>query len=307
MGAGRERQDPARARRRRALARVHGKESADSGFIYIKGPEILDKYVGETESQIREAFAHGKQHYKRHGYPAILFVDEADALLMRRGSRTTAGMEQTIVPQFLSEMDGIEDSGVFVLLATNRADMLDPAVIRPGRCDRKSYVAPPTRENAPLYFDIHMRKLPLSKGVSKEQLVAATIEALFSDRYPLYRVETPTGSRIFNFGHLVSGAYIAGIVERAVSVAIDRNTTKKVDGLRQDDFDAALCEMHKEQFGMNHFDELKEFIDANKLEVLSVRPVRDEKEAQEKPEPPAETTHMIVAVPGAAAKGGYDA
>ena len=295
-----------------SLARVHGKESAASGFIYIKGPEILDKYVGETEEQIRVAFEHGKAHFRKHGYPAVLFVDEADAVLMRRGSHTSAGMEQTIVPQFLSEMDGIEDSGVFVLLATNRADTLDPAVIRPGRCDRKFFVGPPTRENAPQYFDIHMRDLPLSEGATKDALVDATVAALFGDKYPLYRVETQSGSRVFGFGDLVSGAYIAGIVERATAVAIERNDNpKKVDGLRQDDFDRALCLMHREEFGLSHVDALKEWVEANKLRVSGIRECRDEADAKAPcppgaPSPAAEAVATVLAA-GLHPDGGFDA
>jgi proteasome-associated ATPase len=287
-----------------ALARMHGVEARDSGFIYIKGPEILDKYVGETESQIREAFAYAKAHFKKHGCPAVMFVDEADAVMMRRGSRTASGMEMTIVPQFLSEMDGIEDSGVFVLLATNRADTLDPAIIRPGRCDRRVHVAPPNKLNAPEIWDIHMRKVPVTNGVSKEQLIQSVNDTLFSEQFPLYLIDTPNGRKTFSLGNLVSGAMIAGAVERASAIGIDRNlmalcgTTqptqdqlakvdpKKFDGLSQGDFTAALAAMHKEQYGMNHFDELREFIDMQKLEVTSIEQCHDgQKIERPKPQP----------------------
>src|SRR5271170_6005992 len=276
-----------------SIARMHGKEAQESGFIYIKGPEILDKFVGETEQRISEAFDFGIAHFKKYGYPAILFVDEADALLIRRGMRTTSGMEQTIVPMFNARMDGIEDSGVFVILATNRADILDPAIIRPGRIDRKIYVAPPTKENAPSIFNIHMRNVPIAKGASKEQLIAATIESSYdSTKFPLYFIETPKGRSIFGLGNLASGALIAGIVERASAIAIDRTITqhaadgadynalvkltqsvsdlRAVLGLTQEDFDNALAAIQKDQYGMNHFDELREFVETSKLDVTSV-------------------------------------
>src|SRR5271156_6019240 len=199
-----------------SIARMHGKEAQESGFIYIKGPEILDKFVGETEQRISEAFDFGIAHFKKYGYPAILFLDEADAILIRRGMRTAGGMEQTIVPMFNARMDGIEDSGVFVILATNRADILDPAIIRPGRVDRRVYVAPPTKENAPSIFDIHMRNVPVAKGVSKEQLISTTNELFFNDdKYPLYYIDTPKGRSTFGLGSLASGAVVAGLVERA--------------------------------------------------------------------------------------------
>src|SRR5271156_2127321 len=276
-----------------SIARMHGKEAQESGFIYIKGPEILDKYVGETEQRISEAFDFGIAHFKKYGYPAVLFLDEADAILIRRGMRTTGGMEQTIVPMFNARMDGIEDSGVFVILATNRADILDPAIIRPGRIDRQIYVAPPTKENAPGIFDIHMRGVPVAKGSSKEQLVAATVESFYNaDKFPLYYVETKAGRSTFGLGNLASGALIAGIVERASAIAIDRTITqlvadgadystlaklmksasalKSVLGLTQGDFDNALTAIQKDQYGMNHFDELREFVETGKLDVTSV-------------------------------------
>ena len=288
-----------------SLARIHGKESAASGFIYMKGPEILDKYVGESESQIREAFAFGKAHFLKYGYPAILFLDEAEALLMRRGSRTASGMEMTIVPQFLSEMDGIENSGVFVLLATNRADMLDPAIVRPGRIDRKIYVAPPTKENAPEIWSIHMKKVPIGNGESKEQIIQTVNNSLYSEAYPLYLINTPNGRKTFSLGQLVSGAFIAGVVERACATAIDRNiAASSQDGLRQADFDAALVSMHKEQYGMNHFDELREFIDNQKLDVTSIETCHDgQKIERPKPSP----SQQVVAIPITKDKSKYDA
>jgi len=276
-----------------SIARMHGKEAQESGFIYIKGPEILDKFVGETEQRIGEAFDFGVAHYKKFGYPAVLFLDEADALLIRRGYRTASGMEQTVVPMFNARMDGIEDSGVFVILATNRADILDPAIVRPGRIDRRVYVAAPTKENAPSIFNIHMRNVPVAKGVSKDQLITDTNTMLYNnERYPLYYVDTPKGRSTFGLGSMSSGAIIAGIVERASAIAIDRvistHITDNMDfdaivklvesvkkcpdglGLTQSDFENALNAVQKEQYGMNHFDELREFIENGKLDVTSI-------------------------------------
>ncbi len=312
-----------------ALARMHNKESVESGFIYIKGPEILDKFVGETESQIREAFAFGKAHFKKYGYPCIIFIDEADAILMRRGMRTASGMEMTIVPQFLSEMDGIEDSGVFVLLATNRADTLDPAVIRPGRIDRKIYVAPPTKENAPSVWNIHMRNIPMSKGIKATDLIQTTNEALFSEQYPLYYIDSPKGRATFSLGNLASGALIAGIVERAQAIAIRRNVVsltgtetpdfaaivaaskqvEKFDGLRQEDFNNALTAIHKEQYGMNHFDELREFMDAKKIDqttITSIEQCHDGQKITPQTKHPSSISGIAIPIPNKKG-GGYDA
>src|SRR5271167_3241233 len=299
-----------------SLARMHGKEAKESGFIYIKGPEILDKFVGETEQRIGEAFDFGIAHYKKYGYPAVLFLDEADAILIRRGMRTAAGMEQTIVPMFNARMDGIEDSGVFVILATNRADILDPAIIRPGRVDRRVYVAPPTKENAPSIFNIHMRNVPVAKGVSKEQLIVGANELLFSDKYPLYFIDTPKGRSTFSFGDLASGAIVAGMVERASAIAIDRviaaNITSDMDfdaivklaenlkkcpeglGLTQPDFENAMNAMQKEQYGMNHFDELREFIETGKLDVVSIEQCHNGQRVATKPEEPRQQQQVMM-------------
>lgn len=305
-----------------SLARMHGKEAQESGFIYIKGPEILDKFVGETEGQIGEAFDFGIAHFKKYGYPAVLFLDEADALLIRRGMRTASGMEQTIVPMFNARMDGIEDSGVFVILATNRADILDPAITRKGRIDRKIYVSAPTRESAPSIFNIHMRNVPVAKGVSKEQVITTTLDNYYNnEKYPLYILETGKGRSMFGLGALASGANIAGLVERASAISIDRviaaNITKDMSfeeivkvaedikkcpeglGLTQADFDNALLAEAKEQQGMNHFDELREFIDNGKLNVTGIevchtgQKMETQREEPRKPEPSV----MVIPLP----------
>lgn len=296
-----------------AMARMFGKDAVSSGFIYIKGPEILDKYVGETEAAIREPFAYGRAHFKKYGYPCILFIDEAEPILMRRGLRTASGMEMTTVPMFNAEMDGIEDSGVFVILATNRADVLDPAIIRPGRIDRKIYVAPPNVENAPEIFSIHLRKSPISKNTSKEQLITYANAAFFSDKFPLYVIESAKGKNTFCLGNLASGAMIAGLVERASAAAITRNKALEkgspVDGLCQDDFDNALNAMHKEQFGMNHFDELREFIDTSKIDQNSITNIEQCHDGVKIVQPKAQdkSNSPVLAIPIPLRKKDFDA
>lgn len=291
-----------------AIARAHGKEGQSTGFIYMKGPEVLSKWVGDTEGGIRAPFEQSKAHFLLWGYPAVIFIDEADALLIRRGMRTTSGMEQTVVPQFNACMDGMDDSGAFVLLATNRADILDPAITREGRCDRKWYIAPPTKDNAPEIFNIHMRNTPIAKAESKEQIIIRTNEEFFGDQFPLYKLETDKGTKIFNLGHLASGAKVAGIVERALSMALNRYTVPNapaLDGVTQGDFDQALKAIHEEQFGMSHYDELKEFIETEKVSVTSITPCRTVAEIAAQAPKPAEQA-VAVAMPSGG-KRKYDA
>lgn len=299
-----------------AIARAHGKEGIETGFLYVKGPELLSKWVGDTEEAVRVLFTHARSHFQKHGYPAVIFIDEADALLMRRGMRTASGMEQTVVPMFNAEMDGMDTSGAFVLLATNRADALDPAITRPGRIDRKFYIAPPTKAAAPEVLSIHMRNVPVAADCSKEQLITMANDDFFSDKFPLYKLDTNKGSRIFTLGHLASGAMIAGLVERAVGVAIDRaivqcpvdGKEEALDGLRPDDFAVATTAMHQAEFGMNHYDELKEFIENEKVEVLGITPCHTLAEAgMTSTAAPAPEPMKVMAVAVPSVKRNYDA
>jgi proteasome-associated ATPase len=282
-------------------------ESFATAFIYVKGPELLVKWVGDTEQAIRDLFEHAKQHFLKWHYPAVIFLDEADAFLTRRGTRTASGMETTVVPQFNAEMDGMEESGAFVLVATNRVEILDPAIIRPGRCDRKFHIAPPTIETAPEILEIHMRNVPIAHSgwadvqpCSKEQIIKTSTERFFSDKYPLYKLETDKGTRIFGLSNLASGAMLAGLVERATSYAIDRNLENPdPDGVNLGDFDLALEAIHKEQFGLNHYDELKEYIDTERLVLRNLVQCRSAEEVAA-PMPQSETPEtrvLAVAVP----------
>lgn len=218
-----------------ALAELYGKESRSSGFIYVKGPELLNKWLGETEANIRRIFASAREHKEKHGYPAIVFVDEADALLGRRGSMGPGyeGMERTLVPQFLAEMDGMTSSGAFVLLATNRPDILDPAVVRDGRIDRKVRVSRPTEKDAASIFDRLLRdrhpQIGMTGGDCARVLfnpVRVLWHVKLRDKSPDNQDPGPDGKphrwyqKDFTLGHLASGAMVAGVVDRAVQRAI---------------------------------------------------------------------------------------
>jgi proteasome-associated ATPase len=289
-----------------SIVRTHSAapESFATSFIYVKGPELLVKWVGDTEEAIRNLFEHARTHFKKWGYPAVIFIDEADALLTRRGVKTAAGMEQTVVPQFNAEMDGLEDSGAFVLLATNRLDILDPAIIRPGRCDRKFHVEPPTRENAPEYLEIHMRELPVARPATAQDLIQSAVAAWFGDKYPLYKLETDKGERVFTLANLASGAMMAGLVERATAHAIDRNLeAAEPDGLTAADFDAALADIHAEEFGVSHFDELREYIETERLELKNIVPCRNDAD-KAAPMPKSQSSMTLaIAVPVGGGQG----
>jgi transitional endoplasmic reticulum ATPase len=152
------------------LARAIATES-EANFISIKGPEIFSKWVGESERAIREIFRKA-----RMAAPAVIFFDEIDALVPPRGARFgDSGVSERVISQLLTELDGIETlENVVVLAATNRPDMVDPAVLRPGRFDRLIYVPPPDEKTRLQIFKIHTRNMPLDEDVSLERLATIT-------------------------------------------------------------------------------------------------------------------------------------
>jgi transitional endoplasmic reticulum ATPase len=152
------------------LARAVATES-ESNFITIKGPEVFSKWVGESEKAIREVFRKA-----RMAAPAVIFLDEMDSLTPRRGlGFSDSGVSERVISQLLTEMDGIvtlED--IVVIAATNRPDMVDPAVLRPGRFDRLIYVPEPDEKSRLQIFKIYMKGMPLNKDIDVNQLATIT-------------------------------------------------------------------------------------------------------------------------------------
>jgi transitional endoplasmic reticulum ATPase len=152
------------------LARAVATES-EANFISIKGPEVFSKWVGESEKAIREVFRKA-----RMAAPSVVFFDEMDSLVPRRGlGYADSGVSERVISQLLTEMDGIvalED--IVVIAATNRPDIVDPAVLRPGRFDRLIYVPEPDEKSRTQIFKIHTKNVPLAKDVNLTELVAMT-------------------------------------------------------------------------------------------------------------------------------------
>lgn len=196
-------------------------------FLHVKGPEILNMWVGESERQVRDLFAQCRERAK-DGALAFLFIDEAESLLgTRRGGRAY-NMSSTIVPMFCTEMDGLEPlQNVVVILASNRADLIDPAILRPGRIDRKIRVHRPDKAGAQRIYEIYLRdSLPLAEP--KVELARAVTEAQYehAERNQFLEVVYRSGKRdVLHRGDLASGAIIASVVERAKSLAIKRAIT----------------------------------------------------------------------------------
>ncbi len=239
-----------------------GREDVRSYFINIKGPELLNKYVGETERKIREVFQKARDK-SREGFPVIIFFDEMDSLFRSRGMGISSDMESTLVPQFLSEIDGVENlRDVIVIGASNRQDLLDPAVLRPGRLDIKIKIDRPTLEGAKDIFSIYLTpKLPFAQNEIEKfdgdtdallkYLIQKTVDDMYAttDENRFIEVTYARGEReMLFFKDFVSGAMIRNIVSRAKKAAIKRFITShgQEKGLALADMSHAIREEYQE-------------------------------------------------------------
>ncbi|MBK8276073.1 MAG: proteasome ATPase [Nitrospira sp.] len=231
-----------------------------SYFLHVKGPELLNKYVGESERQVREVFKKAKERAE-DGHPVIVFFDEMDALFRTRGTGVSSDIESTIVPQFLSEIDGVERlRNVIVIGASNRQDLIDPAVLRAGRLDVKVKVGRPDADAARDIFSKYISTaLPFAEeDVARhggdrhalvERLTAMTVEAMYaaSEENKFIEVTYANGEKeVLYFKDFASGALIEGIVSRAKKFAVKRVIANEGTGLRSDDLIRAIREEFKE-------------------------------------------------------------
>jgi proteasome-associated ATPase len=241
------------------LGHLTGKE-VRSYFLHVKGPELLNKYVGESERQVREVFKKAKER-AADGNPVIVFFDEMDALFRTRGSGISSDIESTIVPQFLSEIDGMERlRNVIVIGASNRQDLIDPAVLRAGRLDVKVKVGRPDAVAAKDIFSKYLSiDLPFPEedvkrygGDAKvlvEQMIDLTVGAMYasSEENRFIEVTYANGEKeLLYFKDFASGALIEGIVSRAKKFAVKRAIAKEGRGLRPEDLIRAIREEFKE-------------------------------------------------------------
>lgn len=228
----------------KALSTIYGKENARTGFLYVKGPEVLNMYVGQTEQTIRDMFYAANQHKEEKGYPAIIFLDEADALLATRGNNSSV-LGNTIVPQFLTEMDGLQESSAIVILATNRPDVLDPAIVRDGRIDRKITIARPSQKNAVQILKINLARVPLWEGETIDSMAEMMAAEIYSPQR-LLRKDVYLST-------IVSGALLANCVDIATSCAIRRDlATNTQTGLLPEDALAAIDRIQEQSHAVQH-------------------------------------------------------
>ncbi|MFJ8738341.1 proteasome ATPase [Embleya sp. NPDC127516] len=242
------------------VAEAQGNEQGKSYFLNIKGPELLNKYVGETERHIRLVFQRAREKASE-GTPVIVFFDEMDSLFRTRGSGVSSDVENTIVPQLLSEIDGVEGlENVIVIGASNREDMIDPAILRPGRLDVKIKIERPDAEAAKDIFAKYLKvSLPLhdddlvehggNRAATVTGMIQVAVERMYSenDENRFLEVTYANGDKeTLYFKDFNSGAMIENIVGRAKKMAIKDFLEHRQKGIRVAHLLAACVDEFKE-------------------------------------------------------------
>src|SRR5437870_3393816 len=260
-------------------------------FMHVKGPEILNMWVGESERMVRENFATAREK-RKEGFMPFVFIDEAESILGTRRASRYSNILSTLVPMFCSEMDGIESlNDVVIILASNRADLIDPAILRPGRIDRKIKVNRPNKQGAREIYRIYLTDdLPYEGALTKEsagigeaieRLVDRVLEHQFARREENKFLEVTLRSgrkEILYRSDLISGAIIASIVERAKAMAIKRSiSTQQEHGIREQDLYAAFDAEYSENDIFPPADMTEEWlklIDYDPENVVKISPVK---------------------------------
>src|SRR6184192_345249 len=264
-------------------------------FMHVKGPEILNMWVGESERMVREIFATAREK-RKEGFMPFLFIDEAESILGTRRASRYSNILSTLVPMFCSEMDGIDSlNDVVIILASNRADLIDPAILRPGRIDRKIKVSRPDKEDARDIYRIYLTDdLPYDGVLAKEaDGLDASIERLIErfvdwqftrrDENKFLEVTLRSGRKETLYrSDLISGAIVASIVERAKAMAIKRAiATEQEQGIRETDLQLAFNAEYMENdiFPTTDITEdwlkLIDYDPENVVKISPVRPVSD--------------------------------
>lgn len=213
-----------------------------SWFLNVKGPEILNKYVGETERSIRLVFERAREK-ATSGNPVVVFFDEMDSLFRTRGSGVSSDVESTIVPQLLAEIDGVEDlENVIVIGASNREDMIDPAIVRPGRLDVKIRIQRPDRAAAREILALYLNgTAPLAAPI--DDLLHAAVEDIYArDSHRAYvDIQYANGdTEVLYFGDFMSGAMLRNIVDRAKKAAVKSVLSGDAAGITAEHLLAAI-------------------------------------------------------------------
>ncbi|MDF0676860.1 MAG: AAA family ATPase [Nitrospira sp.] len=270
-------------------------------FLHVKGPEILNMWLGESERMVRDLFEQARARRKDGALPFI-FIDEAESILGTRRAMRSFNISNTLVPMFCSEMDGIESlRDVVIILASNRPDLIDPAVLRPGRIDRKIKVSRPNKDAAAEILKVYLTAdLPLDPVLVKERggeqmqavasLVEDIIESIFhrTEDNRLLSIRLRSGqNKVLYRGDLVSGAILASIVQRAKEKAIDRTVQSgQQSGLQAKDLLDSVSEEFREGDMLPPDDAAEEWLkllDHHPEQVIGISSFRRGRQTEERP------------------------
>ena len=232
------------------VAAATGGDKGRSYFINIKGPELLNKYVGETERQIRLVFQRAREK-SEEGWPVIVFFDEMDSMFRTRGTGISSDMESTIVPQLLAEIDGVEGlRNVIVIGATNREDLIDPAILRPGRLDVKIKIERPNEAAAKQIFAQYLTtEIPIAPNEFVPDMIERTVDEMYRDDEAnrFLEVTYQNGDKeVLYYKDFASGAMIENIVRRAKKLAIKRLIAGGIKGVSTQDMLDSIKQEYKE-------------------------------------------------------------
>ena len=258
-------------------------------FLNIKGPELLNKYVGETERKIREIFVKAKEK-ANEDVPVVVFFDEMDALFRTRGTGISSDVESTIVPQLLAEIDGVEGlKNVIVIGASNRQDLIDPAVLRPGRLDVKIKVERPDQVGAADIFKKYLTtELPIAEPeiqaaggaeAAVDAMVSTVVDTMYrpADENRFLEVTYANGeTEMLYFKDFASGAMIESIVRRAKKLALKRYINRGDKGISSTDLVTAVREEFKENEDLpntSNPDDWAKIAGRKKDRIVAIKPV----------------------------------
>lgn len=227
-------------------------------MLVINGPELQDKFVGETEKKIRQIFAYGREYYDRHKHPLVVFIDEAEAVFPQR--KTGMLVHNDFVTAFLSEMDGLRESKIFLILASNRPEDIDEAVLRDGRISRKIEITRPNEEEFRAMVALSIGTVPAQDSPSV--LANVAVECFYDPSRVIVEAERIKVShagmermspRHFCLEHIVSGAMAASVIPRAKQFALDRDkAVGRLSGIGTQDIIDAVNQIFEENRGLKH-------------------------------------------------------
>jgi SpoVK/Ycf46/Vps4 family AAA+-type ATPase len=250
------------------MKRLYGTASE---FLSLSGSELQSMYVGETEARIVAIFTYAREYQKYHGHPLLVFIDEADVMLPDRTGRVrrVAPWEESQVSTFLAELDGMKENGAFLLLASNRPEVIDQAVLRDGRCDFKITVKRPTKDGIEIILRNNFKGIYHEEKTSVDDLVFTAIET-FCDPHKILIEAHAIGfdgkefkdmkAKAFCFEHIISGAMAASVPARAKRYAFNRDKVTGVPtGVTAADVMKAVNALFEENRGLEHEYALDEF------------------------------------------------